>query len=544
MQQVQQWFIVLHLANSDTAVAPRYPIHSIKTLCRIICRRTPRAIDIAVVTKGVQRDVDDNDYDDIEAVLAPFKLLRGIEQFKLRDASPLEIPQVIEQDDETLFYESHLEDHAALEVDMMLTCTSMEPIEFAFDMHERLLRYAQAFESHEPFKLEMAMDTGARLDEDSDRSERSLLSAKFWFHHNNPLQNPYRDQQFQHPVEAGLQGAAITSENQDVDLFKLHRSTVLEYLETQYKRMAESATALVDLVHKFQRWDAFFDPEKMGRDLRPESEGEGKELLELLKQFKGTFVRDFPDEIKEHISQHQAIFDSFYASGIDWKLQQMSVKLQIKDFASFVELFRTCFDEIYTKYVCIREARQELFGADTLGQPGWELDLELGPEDAFIDWTQIYYSHNDYESNSGGRSYHSDDDGDSYHGHGDSDHEGQDEGDDDHSGDDSHSAEEDDSVHGSEDVSAPDGDLSVDDNGSLHSGEVADGPGQQSDAALERTSEHQAPDFELAVPEAVGSVVTQDEEPGPEQLDDFDVGHRVPGISSLQHVKVAKLTIQ
>ncbi|KUJ10034.1 uncharacterized protein LY89DRAFT_760855 [Mollisia scopiformis] len=376
LQKVRQWLVVVHPANMGNP--PHIP-QSITTFCQAICQNPPVNMDIALVPKGVQVGLNDHDYTPIEEVLTPLRLISGVKTFKLRDTTPHEIPDTIDQDDDAPFYPSHLEDYPVLEVELTLSCISTDLVEFAFDMHCRLLNYAKAFEAHEPFKLEMALAKGERIVDE-------LIGSNAWFHHNNALRNPYRDLSDIHPVEDHLQKAKPASDHQDVDLFKLHRAGVINYLEPQYQRLSASATALTDFIRGQQCSGGVFDVDCMGHDFLSGNEEKCADGLALLQQFKAAFLRHAPDEIKQHIADHQAIFDSFYDSKVTWYIERLGTFLQVGNYVGFVQLFCDSFDELYRMFCSIREARKELFLADTLDQTGCTLDLELDRDDSSIDW--------------------------------------------------------------------------------------------------------------------------------------------------------------
>ncbi len=86
---------------------PNFPPWSFLDFCRAICGKPPTLLEVAVIRKSVESGLVDSDYQRIELVLEPVRLLRNIERFQLRDTTPFEIPDDIDEDEDALEYPSH-----------------------------------------------------------------------------------------------------------------------------------------------------------------------------------------------------------------------------------------------------------------------------------------------------------------------------------------------------------------------------------------------------------------------------------------------------
>ncbi|PMD18625.1 hypothetical protein NA56DRAFT_661273 [Hyaloscypha hepaticicola] len=176
------------------------------------------------------------------ATTFPFiSLTPALSQSELRDTTTFEIPDDIDDDEDALEYPSHLDDLSAeTEVELTLLAQGHEPLECAFKMYPRILKYAQAFELNINFREEMNLTQDQSLTQE-------WLGDNYDFYNSNALRNPFKGY-LVHPVEAGLMRAKLASDRETLVQFKNERANILEYLENQYQRISAASTRVIDFV--------------------------------------------------------------------------------------------------------------------------------------------------------------------------------------------------------------------------------------------------------------------------------------------------------
>ncbi|KAK0129963.1 hypothetical protein ONS96_000504 [Cadophora gregata f. sp. sojae] len=165
----------------------------------------------------------------MEAALKPLRLLRGTKNFQIRDTSPFEDPDIIDQDEDAVHFTSDMEDHAVLEVTLTLSAQSNDPIEKVFEMYCSLLRYAQSFEQLLQFKQEMPLEEYPNQPVAIDFPDGSIESDFL-----SEYLNPFKKLNCIHPVEAALMLFRTYADNEASQQFKMVRAVVIEYLEPQF----------------------------------------------------------------------------------------------------------------------------------------------------------------------------------------------------------------------------------------------------------------------------------------------------------------------
>jgi hypothetical protein len=274
---------------------------------------------------------------------------------------------------------------AVEQVQLTQLAQSNVPLECTFELYPVLLRYAQGFEQHSLFKKEMSFDKNERFTEEE-------LGSQYRFYYQNPLHNPFRNEDVTHPVEAALMRAKIASNYEYLLTFKKERLAVIEYLEPGYQRIFGAACRLRDFVLDNKCDGGLFD---VHRQYYAEDPHDGKNrqratALVLLKEYIESFKRDMPLEIKSNIRLHQNIYNSFYSSlAINSFWQNAESAPETQDYDRFAEHYTSAVDHLDAEYLEIRQARRELFegGLPELNFRGCDVDLELSCFDKKVDWS-------------------------------------------------------------------------------------------------------------------------------------------------------------
>jgi hypothetical protein len=387
IERVRKWNAVLSARDAGEDI-PNSPPWSFLDFCRAICGKPPKSLDIAIIRKSVENGLGDSDYQRIELILEPIRLLRSIERFQLRDTTPFEIPDDIDEDEDALEYPSHLDDLSAeIEVELTLLAQGHEPLECAFKMYPRILKYAQAFELNINFREEMSLTQDQSLSQE-------WLGDNYDFYNSNALRNPFKGY-LAHPVEAGLMRAKLASDRENLVQFKNERANILEYLENQYQRISAASTRVIDFVKTEKKVGELLDAESHGDPVRICYDSELAlekigEAMTLVEEYAETFKRDMPMQMKKDIRRHQRIFDSFYAgSTCETLMGQLREAFDIGDWRRFVNLFRSTTSNLDTKYLSILRARKNLFEEDdlSLNSVGCNINFELSLTDEEINWS-------------------------------------------------------------------------------------------------------------------------------------------------------------
>ena len=320
-------------------------------------------------------------------------MLRRIERFQLRDTTPFEIPDDIDEDEDALVYASHLDDLSAeTEVELTLLAQGHEPLECAFKMYPRILKYAQAFESNINFREEMSLTQDQGLTQE-------WLGDNYDFYNSNALRNPFKGY-IVHPVEAGLMRAKLASDRENLVQFKNERANILKYLENQYQRISAASTEVIDFVKTMKKVGELLDTESRGDPVQTCFDSELAlemigEAMTLVEEYAEAFKRDMPMEIKKkkkkkNIRRHQRLFNSFYAgSTCETFLRQLREAFDIADWRRFVSLFRSTVSNLDAHFLLILRTRRQLFEEDdlSLDSVGCNIVSELSRSREEINWS-------------------------------------------------------------------------------------------------------------------------------------------------------------
>lgn len=203
----------------------------------------------------------------IENVLYPLKMLRGVQNVIIRDATPLEWPDIRRTGIE---FRPLSADDSKLVTELTYLISSNEQIELAFVMFPALLRYAQAFEKHHIFK-------GGRNKPPSIKDPEN--------HHEDRLWSKVMASD---PVEIQMRVADEASLEENLGNFKEARRFVIEYLEPQYQCMLSACERLSRVLSHGLDYDRDY--------IRDEEEAYGH-----LEQCAVAFKRDIPQKLQAQI---------------------------------------------------------------------------------------------------------------------------------------------------------------------------------------------------------------------------------------------------
>ncbi|EPE25352.1 hypothetical protein GLAREA_01264 [Glarea lozoyensis ATCC 20868] len=231
MISVRSWKVVLCLAAQDDEDRETCVPFGFGDLCeQVLSKASLHSLDIAIMPKNYEFRYTRGDYYTPSQVLRPLDYIRNVTNVTLRDAEYLEIPDYYGyptssySDKEGMIKISELlsqfHDCPELKVDLTIPVKGSSPVEFASQMYVRLLRYAQAFERYEYFRLEMALPLGKIVSLRDVKDDLQLSNERSRYNDMGGARNPFRGD-LVHPVELTLTLADSAQRNHDADLFKI-----------------------------------------------------------------------------------------------------------------------------------------------------------------------------------------------------------------------------------------------------------------------------------------------------------------------------------
>jgi len=252
VKKVKHWKVLISAYRGTSLAAPS---PDFVNFCRAIANTKPISLEVMVIGRGLEKQdprgitYEDSvdSYHPLAKVTKPLKLLTNVGHFNMIDAANSELPPPpvtsemlsyfnppkwndrIDTPDMTWF------NNLDLVSNLKLLVEGNTPIELAFKMHGKLLKYAQAFERHEEFRKDMDLPFGAAAQ--TIRHRESLMVPEAT---NSYLvdcsRNPYKLMPYYHPMEDALERASKASDYQNVASFKKWRKRVLDELEDSYQR--------------------------------------------------------------------------------------------------------------------------------------------------------------------------------------------------------------------------------------------------------------------------------------------------------------------
>ncbi|KAF5873540.1 uncharacterized protein Bfra_005003 [Botrytis fragariae] len=375
---VQHWKIVLSATERGSYVG-----NGLASLCRNIYMADIQSMEVLIVPRGIERDWGSAETYVDESQLAltfkPLERLRSIQQFTIRAAEFHEIHV------DTLSYDEELaEEFTPIlpdpvdEVRLVTLIQGNSDVEIIEEMYKNLLTYVQNFERIEEFKLDMENLNVEDLDQSSS-FDITETSSDF-FTSSNPFISS------SHPVESTLCAAKIAMEEDNVNGFKLHRKTLILYLEPQYEAIEACSKDLVDFIKNEKRPEGFFEPEKHYHSKCGDT---ANEAMVLLEDYASSFARKLERKTRVAIRKQKLLFNSRYdALPREQLLRSCEMAYEKQWWNRFVDNYKKAVDDMDTQYLAIREARKKLYAWD-LQSTVRETAFMPSVLDEMIDW-EIY----------------------------------------------------------------------------------------------------------------------------------------------------------
>lgn len=381
VKRATRWKVILTTNKDDRSEARDKPF---TYFCQFLSSNTPRSLKVYLLPRGptVHQGLPahtNGPYHDIKEVLQPLKLLRNVPTLRLDEARSSDLPTYSTwQDNPSLAYGNI---SPILREVVEETVKGNTPIEYVWKMYAQLVDYATAFERNNTFRGNMKPRWGEARRNLANRGQPTY-----------PESNPFKTAPI-HPVEENIEKASISSEENDAAVFKQARKVVVDYLEPQYRRIAQASAAMAEFVkankssfiHLYPDFSSFGDPTK--------------ELLAacmvFLEEYAASFVRDIPMSTRLTIRQNQRHFNFLYESMerevLVKKLSEVVLDMEqhMVNELPWKTWFMTAVDDMDKQYLEIRKARKELFDFDRADDEayGCDIDLELWKCDEMIDWT-------------------------------------------------------------------------------------------------------------------------------------------------------------
>ncbi|KAF7901754.1 uncharacterized protein EAF01_007053 [Botrytis porri] len=148
----------------------------------------------------------------------------------------------------------------------------------------------------------------------------------------------------------------------DMERFKLHRTTLIQYLEPHYEAIEAASIDLVDLIKSEKRPDGFFDHEQY---YRCDCVDTATEAMLLLEDYASSFARRLERGTRLAIRKQKLLFDSRYdALPREQLLRSCEMAYEKQWWNRFVDNYKKAVNDMDTQYLAIREARRELYAWD------------------------------------------------------------------------------------------------------------------------------------------------------------------------------------
>ena len=256
--RVARWKVVVAGGNPYRGCINTYLATQMCAFCRAISKVSLVSLELLIVPR-VWEEEDKNENETLDRFLAPLKLLRNVQAWcvTFRDAEIHEMhPHLFRcRNPQVITFVSQMPPRDILE-ELKTLVQGNKPVEFAFNMFSYLIRYAQAFERHDPFKMDMDLDmwTPGGV----DLAYASGFYVPFVYRqHGNPVAGSFWSSM--HPVEAGLHKAKLAAGAENGTEFKNHRLLILQYLEPQYQRVRIAYNGAIEFIEQSKRLGGLLD---------------------------------------------------------------------------------------------------------------------------------------------------------------------------------------------------------------------------------------------------------------------------------------------
>lgn len=368
--------------------------------CEGLSKARPVSLEIVLAPIGLEKPYRDArsrrgrelfSYTDKELLVSPLRMIRHAQHVKFRDAIFADLPPVYPYNEYWPHEHISILPGLALETDLKTLMMSSSPSEPLGDMYERLASYAQSFEAVEKFKFNMLYDERSLMDQGLEKARNNLHGA-------NGLPRSFNQHSTDchpHPVEASLKRAKEAwLSRYDPTAFKAERSTIVNYLEKQYKRVALAAMDIAEFVKANKRCNQFLSAVHANKVLHRlpylirHSIPQTAEGIILLDSYSLALERELPLQNRIY-KRMRAYYNALFYNSLPRAcfIKQAIDAFDGRMWVECAEAFRKAVDNMDTQYLQIRAARKALFEADIMPDPSCEIDLELWRVDEMIDWT-------------------------------------------------------------------------------------------------------------------------------------------------------------
>lgn len=386
--RVRHWTLVVQNMIIPTTIHPSISAN-LSYFCRAICGSSPKTLTVLIVPKELT--VIPEDYGGIQVwhVEEDMNSLKPLEI--LRNVGKLEFRPVGEQDSKIWDYHTagfteeelqrapfqtslnvqNLQNALALNTPL-IEGTTEAPLVFL--MNEKLQRYARAFERCPQFKWQMSMPYVGRQTE-QDLEDWLTLGFTNTKTDLRTSQSPFTERFHRmHPLEHALHCAEDASTQNAEIAFKLHRTTILNYLEPQYGRIVAAADGLRRFVIQQTDIEGILvrtNNKDYVAALQDEVFGVG---VMILKRYMEALERDVPLAIKTRLALKSKWYNLHYEKLNSEKLMKELENLVESDKLSgqFIRAFKRAADRIEMHRHEIQAARKALFDSDSFEGGRWD----------------------------------------------------------------------------------------------------------------------------------------------------------------------------
>ncbi|KAF4617086.1 hypothetical protein G7Y89_g15064 [Cudoniella acicularis] len=292
------------------------------SICRALCHLKLNTLTVLQICLICAADLDGvlvttAMEDDLQR-FAPLKLLRDVRRLVFRCMDCGETEDIINE-------EAEAELKRIIEYDT--------PVDHVFEMYDKLLCYAQAFERHPRFRNDMASIPCRRPAVITFGSRRPNVPST--------TLNPYQFECF-HPVESNLHLAKEASNGNEISTFKNYRKEVLQFLEPQYQRIIAASKNLHAFIKREKTGAGVLDAHPPDHAIYdPRHDGIRVEGTLLVEDFASSFTRDVTPEIRLVMRKYRWIMENITANmDREVSLKRLNVALDMEDTDNWERYFK------------------------------------------------------------------------------------------------------------------------------------------------------------------------------------------------------------
>jgi hypothetical protein len=217
LQQVRHWHVLVSFDRNDLTDHSRNMGHrTFLDFCRAIQHGSTKSLEIAILSSTHYR-IHSVPRHEVETFLQTLRLLRGEIDLVLREASQVELPQTLRH--------THWQNHiSAFAVDMLsqlqngfsANFRNLIPPDNMSGMWKSLITYAKSFEQSQPFRIDIEVGRGERVNAAIVRGEH--CATRYGSGYTQAI--PFKSLETIHPVEDSLMRAMGACDFFDMPQFK------------------------------------------------------------------------------------------------------------------------------------------------------------------------------------------------------------------------------------------------------------------------------------------------------------------------------------